>query len=75
VSRAVHLHTGGCRTGKHQFATEGEAEQAAANLTAKNLRRPRQEGRTACRAYACADCGQWHVTSTPPRLTTSKGPQ
>ncbi len=71
MSRAVHLRLSSCRTGKHQFATEQEADEAAANLSAKNLRRPREEGRTACRSYACADCGQWHVTSALPRLTTT----
>lgn len=60
--------TGGCPTGKHQYPTEEVADVAAAKVTRSNLRRPREDGRTACRSYRCEDCGQWHVTSTPPRI-------
>lgn len=62
------IHLGGCPTGKKQFATEEAADEAAVVLTRSNLRRPREDGRTACRSYRCEDCGQWHVTSTPPRI-------
>jgi len=57
--------TAGCPTGKRQFQDELVADEAAAVVTRKNLRRPRDEGRTACRSYRCSDCGAWHITSTP----------
>lgn len=60
------IRRGGCPTGKRQFPDELAADEAAATVTRKNLRRPREEGRTACRSYRCPDCGAWHVTSAPP---------
>lgn len=54
-----------CPSGKYGFATEVAAEKAATSLTRKNLRSPRPSDRTAARAYACPECGEWHLTSKP----------
>lgn len=52
-----------CPSGKFVFNNQDLAEQAATNMTRKNLRRTREKDRTAARAYPCEDCGGWHVTS------------
>lgn len=57
-----------CRSGKRPYRQD-EAETAAADTVATNLRRG--SAKTACRAYQCPICTNWHVTSQPIRAPFS----
>ncbi len=61
-----------CATGKLTFALEAEADEAAASVTRRNLRRPRESGRTAARSYQCEACGHFHVTSQEYQATRTE---
>lgn len=51
------------RTGKRRFATERDAVKGAAYI--KRLHPHKALATVARRMYACAFCGDWHLTSQP----------
>jgi hypothetical protein len=55
-----------CPSAKVCYASEDEADLAAASLTRANLKRSRPGARTAARSYKCERCSSWHTTSLPP---------